>query len=152
MRWVPCAWSVCGPSSVSCGEIEFLEDHQLMVEHALDLRGRQRVLFVDASLRCAPPFEALALRASADASLLSHALSPQALLQVYRELHGEDAPPCTLLAIRGEQFELGAPPSRAALAHLDAALVWARAWLARPVDPLAPGRRLEPLRSGAGCG
>lgn len=113
-------------------DIEFLDDYQLMVEHALDLGGRERVLFIDASLGCAPPFETLQLRPAADGSLSSHALSPQALLQVYRELHDEDPPPCTLLALRGLRFELGEPPSAAALAHLDAALQWAVSWLSRP--------------------
>jgi len=113
-------------------DIEFLDDYQLMIEHVLDLQGRARVLFVDASLGCAPPFETLALRAAADGSIGSHTLSPQALLQVYRELHDDAPPPCTLLAIRGQRFELGAAPSRAALAHLDAALAWAQTWLSLP--------------------
>ena len=114
-------------------DIEYLDDYQLMVEHVLDLQGRRRVLLIDASLACAPPFETLALRAAADGSISSHSLSPQALLQVYRELHDEAPPPCTLLAIRGLRFELGEPPSATALAHLDGALQWARGWLARPV-------------------
>jgi hydrogenase maturation protease len=113
-------------------DIEFLDDYQLMVEHVLDLNGRWRVLFIDSSLGCAPPFETLALRAAADGSLSSHALSPQALLQVYRDLHDEEPPPSTLLAIRGLRFELGEPPSAPALAHLDAALTWAQRWLAQP--------------------
>jgi hydrogenase maturation protease len=113
-------------------DIEFIDDYQLMVEHALDLDGRQRVLFVDAGLGCEPPFEILNLRAAADGSLSSHALSPQALLQVYRELHDDEPPPCTLLAIRGLRFELGEPPSATALAHLDAALHWAQRWLSLP--------------------
>jgi hydrogenase maturation protease len=105
-----------------------------MVEHVLDLEGRSRVLLIDASLGCAPPFETLGLRAAADGSLSSHALSPQALLQVYRELHDDDPPPSTLLAIRGTRFELGEPPSPAALAHLDAALQWAQRWLSMPQE------------------
>ena len=113
-------------------DIEFIDDYQLMVEHVLDLDGRSRVLFIDASLGCAPPFETLSLRAAADGSLSSHALSPQALLQVYRELHDDDPPPCTLLAIRGLRFELGEPPSAGAMAHLEAALLWAQGWLSRP--------------------
>lgn len=116
-------------------DIEFLDDYQLMVEHVLDLHGRDRVLLVDASLGCAPPFETLPLRAAADGSLSSHALSPQALLQVYVELHDEPPPPCTLLAIRGEHFELGQAPSARALAHLDAALAWAAGWLAGAPGP-----------------
>ncbi|MCM2295424.1 hydrogenase maturation protease [Rhodoferax sp.] len=110
-------------------QVEFLEDYQLQIEHALDLVGRARVLFIDASLNCPAPFERSALRASQDASLTTHALSPQALLQVYQDVQGTAPPPCTLLAIRGEQFELGAPPSPAALAHLKSALAWASQWL-----------------------
>jgi hydrogenase maturation protease len=109
---------------------EFLDDYQLQIEHALDLVGRRRVLFVDASLSCRAPFEVTLLRAARDASFSTHAMSPQALLQVYCELHGEDPPPCVLLAIRGEQFELGEPPGAAAMSHLEAALEWAEAWLA----------------------
>ena len=37
-------------------------------------------------------------------------------------LAGEDPPPAWVLAIRGEAFELGAPMSPSAQAHLDAAL------------------------------
>ncbi len=117
-------------SALVCrADIEFLDDYQLMVEHALDLAGRSRVLFIDASLSAAPPFETRRVGAQRDASLSSHALSPQALLQVYRDLHAADPPLCTLLAIRGMQFELGEPPSALALAHLECALHWAQDWL-----------------------
>jgi hydrogenase maturation protease len=110
--------------------VEFLDDYQLQVEHALDLVGRQRVLFVDASRTCGESFEVTPLHAGRDASFTTHAMSPQALLQVFLDLEGRDPPPCTMLAIRGERFELGEAPSPAALAHLAAALEWVRAWLA----------------------
>lgn len=112
--------------------VEYLEDYQLQIEHALDLVERQRVLFVDASLTCPAPFEAKPLQAVQDASYTTHAMSPQALMQVYQQLRGEAPPPCTLLAIRGERFELGEPPSAGALANLAAALIWADAWLNLP--------------------
>jgi len=51
------------------------------------------------------------------------------VMHVYLELHDEAPPPCTLLAIRGERFELGEEVSPAAASHLDAALAWARNWL-----------------------
>jgi len=117
--------------------VEYLDDYQLQIEHALDLVGRQRVLFVDASLSCRAPFEVTPLRAVQDASFTTHAMSPQALMQVFRNLRGEEPPPCTLLAIRGERFELGEPPSVGALDHLAAALQWAEAWLAAPVPQVA---------------
>jgi hydrogenase maturation protease len=120
-------------------DIEFLDDYQLMVEHVLDLQGRSRVLFVDASLDCTPPFEATCLQPAADGSASSHALSPQALLQVYRDVHANEPPPCMLLAIRGSRFGLGDPPSASGLAHLDEALRWARAWLSAPLLPTPRG-------------
>lgn len=109
-------------------QVQCLDDYQLQVEHALDLVGRQRVLFVDASLSCPAPFEATPLQPRRDASFSSHAMSPQALLQVYVELNGRAPPPAMLLAIRGERFELGEPPGEAALRHLEAALGWALDW------------------------
>ena len=114
--------------------VECLEDYQLQIEHALDLVGRQRVLFVDASLTCQAPFEVTPLRAVQDASFTTHAMSPQALLQVYQQLRGEAPPACTLLAIRGESFELGEPPSAKARVNLAAALTWAQVWLDAPVS------------------
>lgn len=110
-------------------DVEWLDDYQLQIEHALDLVGRERVLLVDASLKAAPPFETSMVEASEDASFSTHALSPQAVLQVFRKVHHAEPPPCTLLALRGEQFELGSAPSAAALQHLQAALRWGLGWL-----------------------
>jgi hydrogenase maturation protease len=109
--------------------VEFLDDYQLQVEHALDLVGRTRILFVDASVSCIGPFEVTPLVAAQDASFTTHALSPQALMQVFVDLQGVAPPPCTLLAIRGERFGLGEPPSASALENLKAATQWARTWL-----------------------
>lgn len=118
--------------------VDYLDDYQLQIEHALDLVGRQRVLFVDASLSCRAPFEVTQVRAAQDASFTTHALSPQALLQVFRDVQGTEPPLCTLLAIRGERFELGEPPSPAALAHLAAALQWTQAWLTASIHQTTP--------------
>jgi hydrogenase maturation protease len=114
---------------VPLSRVELLDDYQLQIEHALDLVGRTRVLFVDASAGCRTPFEVTSLQAQRDASLTTHALSPQALLQVFIDLRGEPVPPATLLAIRGEAFELGAPLSATACANLQPALAWCRRWL-----------------------
>ena len=109
--------------------VEFLDDYQLQVEHALDLVGRKRILFIDASMNCNAPFEATPLQPVQDASFTTHAMSPQALMQVFVDLQGTAPPPCTLLAIRGEGFELGEPPSALALENLKAATQWAQTWL-----------------------
>jgi len=107
-------------------QVDFLDDYQLQVEHALDLVGRSQVLLVDASLTASAPFEVHALQATVDESISTHSLSPQALMQVYQNLQGTLPPPCLLLAIRGARFELGEPPSASALQHLAAALTWAQ--------------------------
>ncbi len=111
-------------------DVECLTDFQLQVEHALDLQDRQRVLFVDAALHAPAPFALETLQPAHDDSFSSHAMSPAAILQVYREVLKMPPPPAQLLAIQGQHWELGTPPSAAALEHLAAALAWARQWLA----------------------
>ena len=110
--------------------LEFLDDYQLQVEHALDLVGRDRVLFVDASRTCAAPFEVTPVHAARDLTFTTHAISPASVLLAYREIMGAEPPACTLLAIRGQRFELGRPPGPEALEHLERALHWAMSWLA----------------------
>ncbi|MBL0195578.1 MAG: carbamoyltransferase HypF [Myxococcales bacterium] len=113
---------------IARGEVELLADFQLQPEHALDLVGRARVVFVDACVRAAPPFEWRRLRlreeARRDTSTSSHAMSPSALLEAYRAVEpaGSTPPEAWTLAIRGERFELGEPLSPRAAAHLDAAV------------------------------
>lgn len=109
-------------------DIEFLEDYQLQIEHALDLVGRRRVLFVDASLTCAAPFEVHTVQPRRDTSYTSHALTPEALLQVFADYQGCTPPAARLLVIRGEGFGLGESMSQAAQAHLLAAVAWGVTW------------------------
>lgn len=111
-------------------EVEFLDDYQLQVEHALDLLGRERVLFVDASLDCGAPFEVKPLKAARDPSFTTHAMSPASVLQVYRDLYHAEPPACSLLAIRAMAFGLGEPTSDAGRANLALALAWGRRWVA----------------------
>jgi hydrogenase maturation protease len=112
------------------GEVDCLTDFQLQVEHALDLQGRRRVLFVDASLDAPAPCSLSRIEAARDASFTTHAMSPQAVLKVYADIEDGAPPPCWLLAIRGERFELGAPLGDAAKDHLKAALQTAAEWIA----------------------
>ena len=107
------------------GEIECLTDFQLQVEHALDLRSRARVLFVDASVNTPAPFTFSKLQPARDASFTTHAMTPEAVLQVYQDIEGQLPPPSWLLSIRAYQFELGDALSSAAQENLAAALAWA---------------------------
>jgi hydrogenase maturation protease len=127
--------------------VAFLEDYQLQAEHALDLAGRARVLFVDASLACAAPFAVTKLRAARDASFTTHAMSPAAVMQVYRDVYRAEPPPCTLLAIRGERFELGEPPAPPALENLALAVDWGLRWLASDPAPDPAGFPAETVHA-----
>lgn len=100
--------------------VELLADFQLQVEHALDLQGRETVLFIDASVSCAAPYRFSRIRPCRDASYTTHIMSPMALLHVYQRLYGTP-PPAYLLEIRGERFELGEPLSQEAAPNLEAA-------------------------------
>jgi hydrogenase maturation protease len=110
-------------------DVDCLTDFQLQVEHALDLQGRQRVLFVDASLGAPAPFGVQTLAPLHDESFSSHAMSPAAVLQVYCDVLKRPPPPAQLLAIQGVQWELGIAPSNTARENLAAALAWAKHWL-----------------------
>ncbi len=111
------------------GAVECLTDFQLQVEHALDLQDRQRVLFVDASLDAPAPCTLTRIEAARDASFTTHAMSPQAVLKVFADIDEGEPPPCWLLAIRGERFELGEEISESARSNLVAALERAALWI-----------------------
>jgi hydrogenase maturation protease len=98
--------------------IEILTDFQLQIEHALDLENRELVLFVDASVSCVSAFDFAVLTPARDKSYTTHAMSPAAVLDVYQEIKKQTPPPCFLLSIKGEKFELGEGLSANAEQHL----------------------------------
>ena len=117
--------------------VECLTDFQLQVEHALDLAGRQRVVFVDASHTAAAPFEIRQLAPARDARISTHAVSPEDVMHVYVALYHQAPPACTLLAIQGMSFELGADLSPTARRALDAACAHFETWLSDGAGPSA---------------
>jgi hydrogenase maturation protease len=103
-------------------DCDLLTDFQLQVEHALDLIGRARVVFVDAA---AFGPDACALTPVVPAPALTyttHAMTPGGVLRVLAQIHAGPPPLAWLLAIRGYAFDLGEPLSPGALANLGAAL------------------------------
>lgn len=117
------------PQHPEWGQVEFVTDFQLQIEFVTDLENRQRVIFIDAAASGAAPFSFGSMKAGEGVPMATHALSPAALLAVYRRIHGADAPASFLLGIRGYEFELGAPLSERARANLDAALAMLEHWL-----------------------
>jgi hydrogenase maturation protease len=105
-------------------DVTTIEDFQLQIEHALDLDGAEMALFLDAGKGTPQPFAFTEIEARRDASHTTHALSPEAVLDVYARSLGRSPPPSFMLCVRGERFELGEPLSGEAAARLEAAWVF----------------------------
>ena len=103
--------------------VELIEDFQLNIEHALDLRNRELALFIDAGEKTPAPFVFAQIHPSTAISHTTHALPPEAGLQVYRQMEGREPPPAFVLCVRGEGFELGADMTQAAQGGIAAAMV-----------------------------
>lgn len=104
------------------GQVEVIEDFQLNIEYALDLKGRELVLFIDAGDNTADPYFFRQIHASPEPSHSTHALEPPAVLQVYLQIEGREPPSSFVLCVRGEHFELGEDISPAAQQCVEAAL------------------------------
>lgn len=119
--------------SGQAAKFEVVEDFQLQVEHALDLEGRALALFIDAGTGTPAPYSFRKIAPAAGYGHTTHALAPEAVLQVYGQTQGGELPPAYLLCVRGESFELGEGLSPEAERHLAAALELLRE-LARAPD------------------
>lgn len=102
-------------------EVHLVNDFQLQIEHALDLDNRDLALFIDAGTGTPAPFVFRETGPRTGQAPNSHALLPEAVLQVYADIRGVSPPPAFVLCIRGEEFELGGDLSAAAQEHLSAA-------------------------------
>ena len=101
---------------------ELIEDFQLNIEHALDLLGRELVLFIDAGEGTRAPFCFSRVVPAAGMAHCSHELAPEAVLEVFRRTMQQEPPPAFVLCVRGEDFELGEPLSAAARDNVE--LAW----------------------------
>jgi len=125
-------------------ELSMLTDFQWQIEHALDLIGVDVVLFVDASVSVAPPYEIGPLQPIFDATYSTHALSPACVLAVAEKL-GQFMPQAWLLTISGERFELGAPLSPSSESYLESAVDYLRACIiAGMLEIRGPGDNATP--------
>lgn len=109
-------------SAMSLSQVELLTDFQLQIEHCLDLQQRRLVIFVDASINVPAPFSLAPVKPCHDHSYTSHAMSPQALLQVCEQVIDGELPECWLMQIRGYEFALGTGLTPPASANLDKAI------------------------------
>ena len=73
-------------------DTELLTDFQLQVEHALDLVGRDEVIFIDAAVTGPEPFRFEPVTPARDASACIHAISPAAVLDAFRRVSAATLP------------------------------------------------------------
>ncbi len=99
-------------------EVELIEEFQLQIEHTLDLKGRELVLFVDAGKQTQAPFTFYPAAVKRLDGHTTHAVAPETLLGIYAEVHGEAPPPAFILCVSGNAFELGEPLSAGAVVNL----------------------------------
>jgi hydrogenase maturation protease len=118
-----------------------VSDFQLQIEHALDLLSHDLVLFIDAATGLGAPYTLTEIQPDARQSVpLTHALTPQAVLDVYVRIEGCAPPPAFVLAVAGQDFELGAALSDAGRQALEAAWEEVIVLLSAPVVGVWRGR------------
>jgi hydrogenase maturation protease len=117
---------------VNFSGLEIITDFQLQIEHALDLEGRDLVLFVGAAVGCDQPDQFSRLAPEKDRSYTSHAMSPTSVLSVYQDVVHKQPPPCFLLSIQALNFELGTDLSEQARLNLGLAEKFVQQLLGNP--------------------
>jgi hydrogenase maturation protease len=105
-------------------DVTVLTDYQLQVELAEELGHHELVLFADAAVSGAEPFEVREVPPADDVSFSTHSVSPTELLGLARRLFRADCPGFTI-AIRGYEFnEFGERLSSEASANLSSAITF----------------------------
>ena len=109
-----------------------IEDHQLNIEHVTDICG-QAALFVDASIEIDSGFRLERISPSKEGNFSTHAISPQALLNIYQQTMHKAAPDAWLLHVAAREFGLGEEPGDVAIHAIDEAARFLEALL--ELDP-----------------
>ena len=114
--------------------LNVIEDHQLNIEHITDLDSDGAALFIDASVDTAEGFRVQRIEPSGDGNFSTHAISPQALLNVFERATGQPAPESWLLHVAARDFELGSSLGDVAAAATEAADHFLQDLLEQPAD------------------
>jgi hydrogenase maturation protease len=117
-------------------QFELVEDFQLQVEHLLDCREGDLLLFVDARCDDGDGYRLEEIGPSTRVAHTSHALTPRELLGHYLRVFDSPPPPAFQLTVPGFAFDLGQPMSAETAASCAAAAQLVNHLLAR-VDPAA---------------
>ncbi|NNL56034.1 MAG: hypothetical protein HKP32_12860 [Woeseia sp.] len=114
--------------------INVVEDHQLNIEHVMDIVENVPVLFIDASVAIKTGYRLEKLKPLRDSSISTHSISPVALLDLYEQTLGKSAPEAYMLHVRGSSFELGEDIGALTGAFVNEAWEFLDDLFARPCD------------------
>lgn len=130
-------------------ELVVIEDFQLNIEHVMDFNGMTPLLFIDASVAIEKGIAVERIEASGDGNFSTHAISPRALLNVYRETTGDAPPDAFLLHVAASEFGLGESLGHTAAAALDDAWAFLKSLLEKSPTEWQGGltARVAPDRS-----
>lgn len=98
--------------------IQLILDFQLAPEHIFDLKTADCGIFVDAHTDADSGVQWQAVQPGSQLHFSSHHLPPESLLFLYQSTFAEPPPPCYLLSLGGESFELEQTLSATAQHHL----------------------------------
>ncbi|NOG53784.1 MAG: hydrogenase maturation protease [Planctomycetes bacterium] len=133
--------------------IETYSEYQLQVEDADLISRYDVVVFVDASVSCADPFELTTVVPREDHSFTTHSVSPGAVLAMARGYFNADDTQAFVLGIRGHEFDrFEEALSEQAQSNLDAAVTWFEKQIVRPVfDAETFDRAYGEMKDRVGC-
>lgn len=114
--------------------LHVVEDHQLNVEHVIDLDAGALALFIDASVAIREGCVLQRIGPVNDGNFSTHSISPQALLNVYQETVGKPAPDAWLLHVAARDFKLGGTMGTTAAKAVDEAAQMLRSLCALPAN------------------
>jgi hydrogenase maturation protease len=113
--------------------------YQLQIEDAEAIAGYDRVIFLDASVASGDDVRLEPVAPRFDATHTTHAVSPECILALCRELYGR-TPETYALHIPVREFELGVPMTPDAGRQLERAVALVRTFLAGPAPDLSSRR------------
>lgn len=103
-------------------------DYQLNIEDGATISGHDAVLFVDASVEGAEPFELTETRPASTVAFTSHSVSPESVLAICEE-HFGPAPRAWTLAVRGYEFDMVEGLSAKAQQNFEQSVTFVQSWL-----------------------
>lgn len=102
-------------------EFRLVLDFQLEPEHIFDLDDCDLGIFIDCHCNIENAFVWQPVQTGNQISISSHSVTAESLLFLYQTTFRKTAPPCFLLGIAGNDFELGLPASESSLRNLEQA-------------------------------